>query len=429
MLKRKDFNDCTEYRYFIENEASPNLSPEDEILLARREKCCYTESTLEIVRSPSFLFRGLMQIPSGLKWFLVIFVIICLRFVAAKGWIHSGSPTTRAVAKVLNDIARIEKDFTRRTDAVNFEEVHQLRRFSQQIDEFRGKIKTVDLSPCPDDFRAATQRYVNTLDAVAVIFNEIIQTAITAHGTNAEHRKRELEDRSEALTLQLERIGKQCAAAGMKVNEIAKSHGVKVFNLVPPGFDATELRYTSVNEFSTTAYTPYQLDSPSVPSSPSPQTSSIPNRPTIPKAAASVPTSTTTPPVSKIAGTQHELTPYMQPVYDGAYKRIGKLVKMTQDSHAAEDLKAAAEKTWEYAAHYRDSEFPRTFLDPLKKLEDCMNDFIKTQNDMQTASENPFADKDDLKRMETRQIREIKQVLRNLNATAERYGCQTATLP
>lgn len=371
--------------------------------------------------------------PNGLKWFLIIVVIIGLRFAAKAGKFQSGSSSTRAIVKAFNEVARAETDFTNRSKDLDFEHVHQLRGFVQHIDAFRGKIKVVNLSRCPNDFRAAMQRYINTLDALAVVLKEMVLTSIAIHETNNERRREELEERNVELSLRLEQIGLKAAAAGMRANETAKSHNIKVLQVVPPGFDANELRSVSLDEFSTASYTPYNLAAlpgsgpgPAVLSNPHPRPTPISIDPKTPKDMQTRKAAT---PDAPTARTQHELTPYMQPVYDGVYKRIGKLVKMVDDSHIVEDIQSAAEKTKEYAAHYENSEFPQTFLDPLKKLEDCMDDFIKTQKDLQTADENPFVDKKDLKKTEVRQIREIKGILRELNDVAERYGCQTSTLP
>lgn len=120
-----------------------------------------------------------------------------------------------------------------------------------------------------------------------------------------------------------------------------------------------------------------------------------------------------------------ELIGYMQPVYDGVCLRLAKLIEMAGETNKMpEQLKTGAEKTKEFAANYQGSSFPKDFLSVLKRVEEQMETYANWQTELQNEEDDNFRNEIDKAHLD-----EMKQLIRDLNKVASKYGCEISPAP
>lgn len=359
------------------------------------------------------------------KQTIILLLLVLLGVIGAVvhyGWkndlIQLQSPGKVAVKKFMEDLDRnIGKiaNIMPKTRVVN---VDVLSNMVAELVDVYSAFETADVSKCPKDFQ---KHYHVFCDA----FEDVTNQAIEINDLRNEHGlffvKPEVAEKGREMAKRYEDRVLKFFAALMHLNDCAIKYGVEVKERFSSRYTEEQLKQVSLSEYpksdkmrgkaavaALTARIERDRHADKTESATAVPSGGAASEPTSPRQPAT------------------ELTPYIQPVYDGVYVRLAKLDKMATSSSASlTKRKEAAEKTRDFVSHYRKSTFPGDFRGILIRLESNMDDYANLQDDIVAGVD----DADFLREVEREHRQEIKRSLSELNQIAAKYGCETTTLP
>lgn len=332
---------------------------------------------------------------------ILLFISVIIAIVQIV--IFFSSPEKRTITFALVQLNQIEREYDQLTASINYIDMEDARRSLTYTDSMLRKIQAINVSKCPADFQKYFREHIRLFADVAQGFHELFRHATAVRNATSPAQKSLAEQRVNDYFEVVDQRKLKYLASAMRLNDCAASYGLRIKQRVPNGYTREQLSKISLDDIPSPA-----LDLSGM------RTSFSPRQPPSPQ-------------VLSLDDRALEI----QPIYDGIYKRIAKLLVWGNDPDiSAAQRKEAAEKTIAYIERKRNDSLPGDVKAMLDRLNKSLNSYSKAQ-EKQLQMEDSFFSVREVHKTEEEEncLRTLRNNMSHFDTVVKRYGCHTFVLP